>query len=727
VLSWSPTLWPAAVPALLTLALLGQAAPPEGAPPEPPPDPTGGVEIVSVRIGPDPASSPPRRGGSFITNSSTLLEIVAEARVPQAPQAEAEIEWHVSPPAGFSAEAEGTLRGPRLTARFKRAGGNPNGGGGSLVVSIRAAATLDGRALEQRLNFVQDATDRLRQEYVDLRRSAVPARGDLLTREAFRARFGRRYAAVRFDELNSSWDPATGNPYPVILASEQLVRALADTRRAYGNPLRVAAGFRNPVKPHTGPPDPGAERHEAGRAADLTVPPNSTEPRDGRGSPSPADWLRLAGAAAGSGAWVAPLADSGPGLVHLDLRAGVRTRLVRVRGQVTDPGGNPVGGATVRLAGMAAVTNPEGRYELKHVLAAGTLDLEIETPGRGKVTQSLYIGGLDVTEVSVRVPADPNPTLVARAEPAVRDATGTATLQVVLKNAGLAEARAVRLSAAAVDPAAAAVLEVSSGEVPHIGSGIESAFSVRLGLQQQGAASYESLAIPLRLTANYSSPKGTPISQVLQVVVTLAPPTITAATPAAGATPGGAAPAPGVIHPQARGGFDFGALAGGLLFGAIAGAITAQLARHAAAQMPERFEEEPSPPDRPSGQDVLHDPGLGHVGQALVAGVVVEGEAAEVQPQQVEYGGVEVGDVDHIGDGPIGEVVGGAVGDAAPDPAPGDPEAEGPLVVVPPVLAFGEGGAAELARPDDQRVIEETAQPEVPQEPGHGEVRAPAE
>src|SRR5438876_212390 len=79
------------------------------------------------------------------------------------------------------------------------------------------------------------------------------------------------------------------------------------------------------------------------------------------------------------------------------------------------------------------------------------------------------------------------------------------------------------------------------------------------------------------------------------------------------------------------------------------------------------------------------------VGQTLLAGIVVEGEALKVQAEQMEQGSMEVGDGDDIHGRIVAELIGCAMSHAALDAAAGQPEAEAPLVVVAAVLALGEG------------------------------------
>ena len=119
-----------------------------------------------------------------------------------------------------------------------------------------------------------------------------------------------------------------------------------------------------------------------------------------------------------------------------------------------------------------------------------------------------------------------------------------------------------------------------------------------------------------------------------------------------------------------------------------------------------------------SGKQSREDLGVVDVREPLVAAVVGEGEAVEVEAEQVEDRGVEVGDVAAVGDGVVAEVVGRAVGLAALDSAAGEPDGEAVGVVVAAVLALGAGGPAELAAPDDQRLVEQAALLQVGQQTG---------
>ena len=98
----------------------------------------------------------------------------------------------------------------------------------------------------------------------------------------------------------------------------------------------------------------------------------------------------------------------------------------------------------------------------------------------------------------------------------------------------------------------------------------------------------------------------------------------------------------------------------------------------------------------------------GHVGQPEVAALEAVGQPLVVDAEQVQHRGVQVVDVDDVLDGVVAELVGRAVGDAALDAAAGQPDREA-LDVVVAAVALGHRRAAELAAPDDQRVVEHAA------------------
>src|SRR5437868_6018485 len=87
---------------------------------------------------------------------------------------------------------------------------------------------------------------------------------------------------------------------------------------------------------------------------------------------------------------------------------------------------------------------------------------------------------------------------------------------------------------------------------------------------------------------------------------------------------------------------------------------------------------------------------------------------------------MEVVDGDGVFGDVVADLVGGAIGQAGAEAAAGHPAGEGALVVVAAAgaEALSEGGPAELGRPDDQRVVEQTAGLQVLEQSGEGPVEA---
>ena len=128
------------------------------------------------------------------------------------------------------------------------------------------------------------------------------------------------------------------------------------------------------------------------------------------------------------------------------------------------------------------------------------------------------------------------------------------------------------------------------------------------------------------------------------------------------------------------------------------------------------------------GSRRLGEEGLYHfafdIGQAEVAAGIAVGQRFVVEAEQMEDGRVEVVDVDFsLGDAQA-DVVGGSVDMPAFDSAAGHPDAEAVVVVI--AAHFGcerhlrGRGAAELATPDDEGIIEHPAIFEVLKERGAG-------
>lgn len=529
--------------------------------------------------GPYPWAIPGRFARSFVTNDPNNLELVASASVSGRAELNDQIEWEVTPPAGFELSTGARLRGAKLVLNLVRPDGNPTGGGDPLALTVRARVTVEGRVYTRVATLQQDLRDRLRQEYVDLERAYVPARSELLDEEQFRRAYGKKYPTVTFTELNWSRLPGREERYPVVLATEPLLRTLEQTRKLYGRPVVVSSGFRNPVRQVEVHGTVAESHHQYGRAIDLYVAPDSAPPQTGRTVASEGDWLRLAASTLrGGGVWVEPMLDCHVNTdgchVHVDVREdGPQSQIAQVSGKITDPAGLPVPGATVRLAGMPAVTNAWGAFTLKHVLTPREYDLSVEAPGRGVKTQQVTIGG-PLTTVALQLPADPNPALVARTEAAQTGANGKLSVRVFVRNAGPAAALGLRLAAGPTDLPSRGL--VSPAHLPLVSPGQETAIQVELPPRPAGPAALEGATVPLILTASYRNPAGETRGQALRLSIPL-PEVPDAPSRDAPLHATESSAVPGVT--QKQGDSDLGAAAGGLALGAAAAAGTAALRR----------------------------------------------------------------------------------------------------------------------------------------------------
>ena len=81
-------------------------------------------------------------------------------------------------------------------------------------------------------------------------------------------------------------------------------------------------------------------------------------------------------------------------------------------------------------------------------------------------------------------------------------------------------------------------------------------------------------------------------------------------------------------------------------------------------------------------------------------------------------------DVHLVLDGPQADVVRGSVGHATPDASPGEPDRVTPGVVIASLALLAHRHAAELAAPDDERVVEEPSLLQIAQERSDGPVGA---
>lgn len=118
-----------------------------------------------------------------------------------------------------------------------------------------------------------------------------------------------------------------------------------------------------------------------------------------------------------------------------------------------------------------------------------------------------------------------------------------------------------------------------------------------------------------------------------------------------------------------------------------------------------------------------------HIGQSPLDAVVIESEAAVVDSQEMQDGGMEVVPVNTLVDGFPADIVRAAVGHAATQSSPGEPHREPVLVVVPSCserarARLGKGCAAELGREQDQRVVQQATLPQVTEQCGQGAVDA---
>jgi hypothetical protein len=396
--------------------------------------------------------------------------------------------------------------------------------------------------------------------------------------------------------------PGTDTRYPCILATERLVATFHNLKKLYG-PLTLSSGFRDPVRQLEVHGSVGESHHQYGRAADLYVAPDSAPPKTGRNFASELDWLRLAAASLrAGGVWIEPMTDTHVNTdhchVHVDVREqGAQSAIVRVAGRVTDAGGNPVPGATVRLAGMPAVTNADGRYVLKHVVTPRDYDLLVEAPGLEPVTQKVSVVPA-TTLASVQLPAGEKPTLTARAAGTETDAAGKVNVRLAVRNIGRSPAMGVTLAAAS--GAASVVGPPAPADIRSLGPGKEQVVLIQLasrgGLPAAGAPAV------FKLTASFRTPAGEARVQDMALSVPMPqPPTPAGQKTAAEASemPRVAAPPREETLPEPKHGPDLAPAAGGLAIGGAAAAAGA-LARRKTKPAPKPAAESAPKPAEPS-------------------------------------------------------------------------------------------------------------------------------
>src|SRR5262245_7037477 len=105
--------------------------------------------------------------------------------------------------------------------------------------------------------------------------------------------------------------------------------------------------------------------------------------------------------------------------------------------------------------------------------------------------------------------------------------------------------------------------------------------------------------------------------------------------------------------------------------------------------------------------DLAYYPAV-HVGQPEIAATVAVCEPFVVEAHEVQDGGVQIVDVRSVFDGRVAEFIGGAVDVAALHPAAGQPHREAEMMMV-AASALRRRRAAELAAPEDERVVEQAA------------------
>jgi hypothetical protein len=495
----------------------------------PAPEAAASLEISRLRVGAPPftwaGEGDATHLASFVTDSDRRCSIVAWARARGLP-AEA-IRWEVTPPAGFSLPAGALPNGPVLRVTLTRRDGNPKGGGGPLAITVRARAQQGGRSWEASQTISQDERDVMRQEYVDLGRESVPERYRFLDAARYAEQYGRRFPQIRFEELNWSVNPATGERYRFILVAERLLEGLARTRERYGRPLLFNSGYRNPTRQVEVHAPVKESLHQYGLAADLAVLPDVTASQDGTAAPSPQDWLSFAEAATAAGAsWVEPLSESG-GHLHVDFReGGQRSGQVTLKGRVLDvETGEPVAGARVLLAGMPAASDAAGRFALRHVLTPRERDVAVTAEGYQPLSQAVPIR-TGSNSVDFRLASGPRPRLVAHIGVAAwaNEASGLATAELRLRNTGERAARNLSLVAAAPQGAPPPVA-VAPARLDTLAVGAEATIRLtfKVGAKEEPTpekvvlrlkgGDAEGVARSQRLVAEWTPPARTPLRE----------------------------------------------------------------------------------------------------------------------------------------------------------------------------------------------------------------------
>ena len=105
------------------------------------------------------------------------------------------------------------------------------------------------------------------------------------------------------------------------------------------------------------------------------------------------------------------------------------------------------------------------------------------------------------------------------------------------------------------------------------------------------------------------------------------------------------------------------------------------------------------------GEDLTNDAAV-NVGEAVVAAGVSIRQSRVVKAHHVQYGRVQVVNVDLVLHGMPAKFVGGPVNVSAPHTAAGHPHGEPEGVVLAPVGPLGGRSAAEFSTPEDEGIVE---------------------
>lgn len=120
-----------------------------------------------------------------------------------------------------------------------------------------------------------------------------------------------------------------------------------------------------------------------------------------------------------------------------------------------------------------------------------------------------------------------------------------------------------------------------------------------------------------------------------------------------------------------------------------------------------------------SGEHFLEDDSV-DIGEPHIAAAESVGKASVVDAQQMEHGGMEVVNFCFVCDGFVAKFVGGTVNGAAFDTPASHPHGKAKWVMIASVTSLSKRRASELAGPDHECLVEESALFEVCQECGDG-------